>query len=587
MIVGDLLDLPDLPLGLAWGTAELLERQVTGVTSTDLQDPARYLQPGELVLSGLVWWSPEAETERTPGAALRFATSLSSARVAALLAGESTHGQVPPSLVDACRVHGIPLIAIPAGTSFRAVTDRIYLRLWGELNAGAARAGGLPESARRELAAMLAAGTPPARVLARAVGILGLPRCALRAASGRLIAASDGGGGAAGAGAGAGSAHADLAGADAVGGADTPAAGATSAAAMSAAVGAAVGSVAFGDAPAFGGAAVAGAPGLGDAAAVLGAGGAAVAEVAGFAAAAAPTGGDDTEHAAGGVRVPVGTPGTSPFDGWYLTGSAPSPALADLLAPLLLGARALDSRLRAAASHLLGLLAAAGTADPGAFTHALGASALPAGEPLTTLTARIDHAPPGWAADALTELLLLAGARFAAGTDERGEAAAVVAGGLADLRPLLPGLQALLGRGQVLRVGVGPAAEPTVPALRVSLTRARYALAAAEPYADASGLASLAALLAGIPAPVTDAFHQRLLGPLLANDRENTVSLLETLAVFLEHDASWSRTAKALHVHVNTVHYRARRIEELTGRSLVRLADQVDLRAALLCAPRR
>ena len=546
MIVGDLLDLADLPLGLAWGTAELLERQVTGVTSTDLQDPARYLQPGELVLSGLVWWSPEAETERPPGAALRFATSLSSARVAALLAGEGTHGQVPPSLVDACRVHGIPLIAIPAGTSFRAVTDRIYLRLWGELNADAAPAGGLPESARRELAAMLAAGTPPARVLARAVGVLGLPRCALRAASGRLIAASDGG---------------------SDGGSD-------------------------GDGPALGGAALAGASDLGDAAVAFGGvapapGGAEAPEVAGFAAAAAPAAGDPTERAAGVVRIPVGTPGTSPFDGWYLTGSAPSPALADLLAPLLLGARALGSRLRAAASHLLGLLAAAGTADPGAFTHALGASALPADAPLTTLTARIDHAPPGWAADALTELLLLAGARFAAGTDERGEAAAVVAGGLPDLRPLLPGLQALLGSGQVLRVGVGPAAEPTVPALRASLTGARYALAAADPYTDASGLDSLAALLAGIPAPVTDAFHQRLLGPVLANDRENTVSLLETLAVFLEHDASWSRTAKALHVHVNTVHYRARRIEELTGRSLVRLADQVDLRAALLCAPHR
>jgi sugar diacid utilization regulator len=148
-----------------------------------------------------------------------------------------------------------------------------------------------------------------------------------------------------------------------------------------------------------------------------------------------------------------------------------------------------------------------------------------------------------------------------------------------------PALQARLGPGQLLRIGVGPAAAATVPALRGSLVGARYALASADPYADAARLDTLASLLAGIPAAVTSAFHQRLLGRLLAHDRENSVSLLDTLAAFLERDGSWSRTAKTLHVHVNTVHYRARRIEELTGRSLVRLADQADLRAALLCAP--
>ena len=41
MIVGDLLQLDDLHIGLAWGPDELLDRRVTGVTSTDLQDPAR------------------------------------------------------------------------------------------------------------------------------------------------------------------------------------------------------------------------------------------------------------------------------------------------------------------------------------------------------------------------------------------------------------------------------------------------------------------------------------------------------------------------------------------------------------------
>jgi DNA-binding PucR family transcriptional regulator len=55
--------------------------------------------------------------------------------------------------------------------------------------------------------------------------------------------------------------------------------------------------------------------------------------------------------------------------------------------------------------------------------------------------------------------------------------------------------------------------------------------------------------------------------------------LLETLEVFLANDCSWARTAQALHLHVNTVHYRIQRIEALTGRDLSRL----DQRAALLC----
>ncbi|MFH8683511.1 PucR family transcriptional regulator [Streptomyces lydicus] len=59
--------------------------------------------------------------------------------------------------------------------------------------------------------------------------------------------------------------------------------------------------------------------------------------------------------------------------------------------------------------------------------------------------------------------------------------------------------------------------------------------------------------------------------------------LLETLEVFLAQHGSWARTAEALHLHVNTVHYRIQRIETLTGRDLSRLDDKLDLHAALLC----
>ncbi|MGG7572368.1 PucR family transcriptional regulator [Streptomyces sirii] len=60
-------------------------------------------------------------------------------------------------------------------------------------------------------------------------------------------------------------------------------------------------------------------------------------------------------------------------------------------------------------------------------------------------------------------------------------------------------------------------------------------------------------------------------------------ALLHTLETYLAHNGSWARTAEALHLHVNTVHYRIQRIESLTGRDLSRLDHKLDLYAALQC----
>ncbi|MFI9025425.1 helix-turn-helix domain-containing protein [Streptomyces sp. NPDC053560] len=71
-------------------------------------------------------------------------------------------------------------------------------------------------------------------------------------------------------------------------------------------------------------------------------------------------------------------------------------------------------------------------------------------------------------------------------------------------------------------------------------------------------------------------------GPLL-NTGSSSVALLRALEAFLTHDGSWARTADALHLHVNTVHYRIERVEHFTGRNLSSLRDRLDLWAALLC----
>ncbi len=51
----------------------------------------------------------------------------------------------------------------------------------------------------------------------------------------------------------------------------------------------------------------------------------------------------------------------------------------------------------------------------------------------------------------------------------------------------------------------------------------------------------------------------------------------------MEQNGSWVGTASRLHLHVDTVHYRVRRIEEPTGRDLGTLEHRVDLQAALMC----
>ncbi|MFC6881265.1 PucR family transcriptional regulator [Actinomadura yumaensis] len=92
---------------------------------------------------------------------------------------------------------------------------------------------------------------------------------------------------------------------------------------------------------------------------------------------------------------------------------------------------------------------------------------------------------------------------------------------------------------------------------------------------------SYALLLASVPERTRCSFRDRMLGPLEEYDSERRAELLHTLEVFLSCSGSWSRTATRLHVHVNTLRYRIRRIEDLTGRDLGTLEDRVDFFLAL------
>ncbi|MFG2072503.1 helix-turn-helix domain-containing protein [Nonomuraea maritima] len=88
-------------------------------------------------------------------------------------------------------------------------------------------------------------------------------------------------------------------------------------------------------------------------------------------------------------------------------------------------------------------------------------------------------------------------------------------------------------------------------------------------------------LLAAVPGDVRSSFAARLLSPLIDYDRRHQSGLVRTLGVFLDCAGSWHACAERLHVHVNTVRYRVRRIEELTGRDMSTMADRVDFFLAL------
>jgi PucR C-terminal helix-turn-helix domain/GGDEF-like domain len=59
-----------------------------------------------------------------------------------------------------------------------------------------------------------------------------------------------------------------------------------------------------------------------------------------------------------------------------------------------------------------------------------------------------------------------------------------------------------------------------------------------------------------------------VLGPVLGLPPEDRAPLLDTLTAYLDHSGSTERAAEALYCHPNTVRYRLRRVQELTGRSL-------------------
>jgi hypothetical protein len=73
---------------------------------------------------------------------------------------------------------------------------------------------------------------------------------------------------------------------------------------------------------------------------------------------------------------------------------------------------------------------------------------------------------------------------------------------------------------------------------------------------------------------------QQVLGPVLALAVDDRAVLLDTLNAHLDHGGSAEQAGDVLHCHPNTVRYRLRRLQELTGRSLSDPRQASELAAA-------
>ena len=545
MRVRDLLDVPGLGLRLLTDVTGA-DRVITHVFTTDLPDPSRYLTPGDLVLTGMIWC-------REPGDADRFVRTLVNAGAWALGAGEAL-GEVPPELIDVCKRHGVSLLAVPAETSFAAITEEVARRLNGDRASAMTRVLGR----RRLLLSAVAEGAgldAMFRLMGREIGteswlLTGLGR-------------------------------------------------------------------------------------------VLGGTGAALPELLAWRLAAEYLKADRLPVTVRmtGPHVPAvgdgkyslfGVGGEPRITSWFLACAgyerdwAPEPreSIAELAADAALerarldAGRAGDRRLAEAIVALLGsetgevgapgevssLMRAAGLPPDGSYlVAAMYAEADRIAGPnvdrwRTDLAEElvIPHAEGAVAAPHgdQTVLLIPLPASAAGGTDPEAAPAAhpaapALAARLRDRQPVLESDRARVR----LTIGISaPAAG--VAALAGALHEAESARRLAELRASGPApavvsvvtsdeVASHELLMASVPGAVLRSFRERLLGPLLAYDERHRAELLPTLREFLACSGSWNACATKMYVHVNTVRYRIRRIEELTGRDLSALDDQVDFFLAL------
>lgn len=123
MLVRELLEPPCAltPVTDALG----LDRTVRWVVTTDMPDPSRYLQGGELIVTGMIWRKGPQDTER-------FVSAVAASGASALAAGNAGDEALPADLLAACRKHRLPLLHVPGSLAFATLTEYVVRRISGQ-----------------------------------------------------------------------------------------------------------------------------------------------------------------------------------------------------------------------------------------------------------------------------------------------------------------------------------------------------------------------------------------------------------------------------------------------------------------------
>ncbi|WP_449432634.1 PucR family transcriptional regulator [Pseudomonas putida] len=122
-----------------------------------------------------------------------------------------------------------------------------------------------------------------------------------------------------------------------------------------------------------------------------------------------------------------------------------------------------------------------------------------------------------------------------------------------------------LGEGTIIGVS-GPIA--TATGIKESFRQARLALAQAQERGATVlryGEVDTGLVMAPKSLPEARALVGRYLGGLIEHDRSQNAALLKTLMVFLENNGNWKATAIDLGIHRQTLVYRLKQVEHLTG----------------------
>jgi DNA-binding PucR family transcriptional regulator len=575
--VRDLLDVPGLGLRLLTDVSGV-DRVIRHVYTTDLPDPSRYLTPGDLVLTGMIW-------SREPGDADRFVRALARAGAGVLGAGEAL-GEVKPEVIQACGRHGITLLAVPAETSFAAVTEEVGRRLNGDRATAMTRVLGR----RRLLLSAVAEGAgldAMFRLMGREIGA----ECWLLTAMGRVVG-------------GTGPSLAEplaLRLAEEHLKADRlPAMVKVSEPQISPAGDGRYSLFAVGGEPRITSWFLACAGYEQDWAHELRESVAEMAADAALERARLDAGRAGDRKLAEAIVTMLGAEGgegTAPAEIASLMRAAGMPPEGRYLvaamtaeADRMTGPNA--ERWRSDLAEELAVPPVEGPGTGPGTSPGMGAGTGPG-------ISRAEGLVVAALGDQIVTLIPLPaspGPGPAEGPDSQdpprtgaGPAAHAFAARLRDARPVLESDRSRIR----LTAGISAPAEGVAAlpgALHEAQSARRLAMirAAAAPapvpavcVVTSDEVASHELLLASVPGSVLRSFRDRLLGPLLAYDERHRAELLPTLREFLACSGSWNACAARMYVHVNTVRYRIRRIEELTGRDLSCLDDQVDFFLAL------